>query len=104
MRYKTRGLRVPRILRFVANDTPILGNQLERTLAFMVVSAIGLSIICFVAVIIGTLVGVRDFSGAIWPIAIVLPAVGLPLGLLLMIALIIISALRRGRESKDARK
>jgi hypothetical protein len=33
----------------------------------------------------------------------VLPAIGLPLGLALMIALIIVSGVRRGREAKDAR-
>lgn len=88
----------------MADDTSILANRLERTLAFMVVAAIGLSIICFVAVIIGTAVGVQNFGTGIWPLAIVLPGIGLPLGLLLIIALIIISGVRRGRESKDARK
>lgn len=86
----------------MANDTPILGNQLERTLAFMVAASIGLSILSFVAVIIGTAVGVRDFSQGIWPVAIVLPAIGLPLGLLLVIAVITISGIRRGREARDA--
>jgi len=70
----------------------------------MVASSIGLSIIAFLAVIIGTAAGVRDFNGGIWPVAIVLPAIGLPLGLLLMITLIVISGIRRGREAKDARK
>ena len=86
----------------MANDTPILGNQLERTLAFMVAASVGLSILSFVAVIIGTAVGVRDFSQGIWPVAIVLPAIGLPLGLLLVIAVIVISGIRRGREARDA--
>jgi len=73
-------------------------------LAFMVVSAIGLSIIAFLAVIIGTAAGVTDFSGGVWPVAIVLPAIGLPLGLALVIALIIVSGVRRGREARDASK
>ena len=70
----------------------------------MVASAIGLSIIAFLAVIIGTSTGVTDFSGGVWPVAIVLPAIGLPIGLVLMIALIIVSGLRRGREARDASK
>ena len=70
----------------------------------MVASAIGLSIIAFLAVIIGTATGVTDFSGGAWPVAIVLPAIGLPIGLVLMIALIIVSGLRRGREARDASK
>ena len=88
----------------MATSTPISDNRLERILAFMVASAIGLSVIAFLAVIIGTATGVRDFSGGIWPLAIVLPAVGLPIGLILVIALIIVSGIRRSRESKDARK
>ena len=93
-----------RILGSVATETPITDHRVERILAFMVASAIGLSIIAFLAVIIGTAVGVKDFSGGVWPVAIVLPAVGLPIGLVLMIALIIVSGLRRGREARDASK
>ena len=90
----------------VATDTPVTAHRGERILAFMVASAIGLSIICFVAVIIATAVGVgRDgFSQNPWPIIIVLPSIGLPIGLVLVIALIVISGLRRGREARDARK
>jgi hypothetical protein len=88
----------------VANQTPITDHRAERVLAFMVASAIGLSIIAFLAVIIGTATGVTDFSGGVWPVAIVLPAIGLPIGLVLMIALIIVSGLRRGREARDASK
>ena len=70
----------------------------------MVASAVGLSIISFLAVIIGTAAGVTDFSVGVWPVAIVLPAIGLPLGLVLVIVLIIISGVRRGREARDASK
>ena len=103
---KTRGLRTTRILSDVANDTPITSHRLERILAFMVAAAVGLSIICFLAVIIATGVGTSatQFSQAPWPTIYVLPLIGLPLGAALMVALIVISGLRRGRESKDARK
>lgn len=86
----------------MANDTPITAHRTERILAFMVASAIGLSIISFLAVIIATAAGVKDFGTAPWPTVIVLPAIGLPIGLALMIALIIVSGLRRGREARDA--
>jgi len=88
----------------VAKETPITDVRIERILAFMVASAIGLSIIAFLAVIIGTAAGVTDFSVGVWPVAIVLPAIGLPLGLVLVIVLIIISGVRRGREARDASK
>ena len=70
----------------------------------MVASAVGLSLICIVAVIIGTAVGIRNFNEGLWPLVIVLPAPGLLIGLVLIIALIVISSIRRGREAKDAAK
>jgi hypothetical protein len=90
----------------VPNDTPITSHRLERILAFMVAAAIGLSIACFLALIIATGVGVgKDaFSQPPWPTVIVLPAIGLPLGAVLLVALIVISGIRRGREAKDAGK
>jgi hypothetical protein len=88
----------------VPNDAPITSQRLERILAFMVASSIGLSIVCILSVIIGTAVGVKNFGEGIWPIAIVLPAPGLLIGLVLIIALIVISGIRRGREAKDAGK
>ena len=90
----------------VANETPVTANRLERILAFMVAAAVGLSIICFIAVIIATAVGTspESFSSGVWPVVIVLPAIGLPLGLVLVIVIIVVSALRRGREARDASK
>lgn len=88
----------------MANDTSLTAYRGERILAYMVASAVGLSILAFVAIIIGTATGVRNFGEGIWPVVFVLPLVGLPIGLVLMITLIIVSGLRRGREAKDARK
>jgi hypothetical protein len=85
----------------VPNDTPISDNRAERVLAFMVASAVGLSIICFILIIVGSGAG-WDFSQSPLSVIFVLPAIGLPLGLLLIIALIIVSGIRRGREAKDA--
>jgi hypothetical protein len=95
---------VSRILRAVANDTSS-PRPIERILAYMIAAAVGLSVLCFVALIIATAVGTtaEQFSAAPWPTVVVLPAIGLPIGLVLMVALLIITAIRRGRESKDAR-
>ena len=89
----------------MASDIPINDQRLERILAFMVASAIGLSIVSFLAVIIASGVGVtgEQFSQPPWPTIIVLPVIGLPLGVLVLIALLIVSGLRRGREARDAR-
>ena len=93
-----------RILGDVTQDNSVLAHRGERILAFMVASAIGLSIIAFLAVIIATAAGVEDFGGGAWPVVIVLPAVGLPFGLVLMIALIVVSGIRRSRDARDASK
>jgi carbon starvation protein CstA len=89
----------------VPNDTPVTAHRAERTLAYMVASAIGLSILAFVAVIIAHFAGVtaEAFAKTPWPTIIILPTIGLPIGLALLIALIIVSGVRRGREAKDAR-
>ena len=78
-------------------------SRLERTLAFMVFSTIGLSILCFLAVIIGTPLHIVDTSALIWQVIIVLPLIGLPLGFALIIALIVINAVRRSRANRAAR-
>jgi hypothetical protein len=85
-------------------NSPIIAHRGERILAFMIAAAIGLSILCFVVVIIATAAGLKNFGTPPWPTVIILPAIGLPIGLALMIALIIVSGLRRGREARDASK
>jgi hypothetical protein len=87
------------------NDTPISARRAERILAYMVASAIGLSILAFVAVLIAGFAGLTTaaFGSAPWPTVIILPTIGLPIGLALLIALVVVSGVRRGREAKDAR-
>jgi len=70
----------------------------------MVAGVVGLSILCFLSVIIGTSAGVGandGFSSGAWPIVISVPNLGLPLGFLLIIALLVTSAIRRSREAKE---
>ncbi len=87
------------------NDTPVTAHRAERILAYMIASAIGLSILAFVAVLVAGFAGVsaQAFASPPWPTIIILPTIGLPIGLALLIALIIVSGVRRGREAKDAR-
>ncbi len=69
----------------------------------MVASSIGLSLIAFFTVVIATATGVRDFTAGIWPVVIVLPMVGLPIGFLLIIVVLVMTFIRRSRDAKDAR-
>jgi uncharacterized membrane protein len=72
----------------------------------MVAGVVGLSILAFIAVLIGTSAGVGNndgFSRGIWPFVLTLPLFGLPLGFVLLIILLVISAIRRSRDSRANR-
>jgi hypothetical protein len=87
----------------VSNQTPVTDHRAERVLAYMVAATIGISILAFLAVMIGTLTGVGandGFSQGVWPVILVLPLIGLPLGFILLIALLILNGVRRARESR----
>jgi len=81
-----------------------MSNRVERVLAYMVASVIVVSLASFVALIIGTSIGLQrdDFAVGIWPIVTIMPLIGLPIGFVLIIVLLIVSAVRRGRAAKDA--
>jgi uncharacterized membrane protein len=72
----------------------------------MVAAVVGLSILAFIAVLIGTSAGVGNndgFSQGIWPFVLTLPLFGLPVGFVLLIALLVTSAVRRSREARANR-
>jgi len=80
-------------------------SRLQRILAYMIGAIILVSVICIIAILVGSAVGVGandGFSGGIWPLVIVLPFPGLIVGFLLMIALLVITAINRSRAAKDA--
>lgn len=90
----------------VAKLTPDTVHRAERVIAYMMVSVVGLSILSFLAVIIGTFAGMgrADFASGAWPVVAVLPLFGLPFAIILLITLVIVSARRRSREAAQPRK
>jgi len=72
-------------------------SRLERILAAVIGSVIGLSILAFLAIIIASWQGFssEDFSQGAWPAITFLPLVGLPLGFVLIIVLLAVSTRRR---------
>jgi uncharacterized membrane protein len=86
----------------VAEKSPVNDNRNERILAYMLAAAIGLSVLAIVAIIAGTGFGVRDFDEGVWPTIVVLPTIGLPIGFVLLIVLIVLSAARKSRAARDA--
>jgi hypothetical protein len=87
----------------VSDSGPITQHRAERILAYMFVAIVGLSILAFIAVMIGTAAGAGaddGFSQGIWPLVIMLPWFGLPLAFLLLIALLIVNGVRRARAGR----
>ena len=81
----------------------ITEHRAERILAYMFIGAVGVSILCFLAVMFGTLAGAGandGFSQGVWPAVLTLPLFGLPIAFLLLIALLIVNGVRRARESR----
>ncbi|BDZ55716.1 hypothetical protein [Agromyces marinus] len=88
----------------MSKQAPVTDHRVERILAFMVAATVGLSIASFLAVMIATLSGVGaddGFSNGIWPLVIMLPLIGLPIGFVLLVTLLIVNGVRRSRESKQ---
>lgn len=78
-------------------DLPV--RRIDRVLAFMSLGLIALSVVCFFAIIIGTTAG-ADFSGGPWPTIGVTVYIAPVLGFLLLIALLVMSFVRRARANK----
>jgi len=95
------GRRCGLILVTVAQNSPVDTNRSQRVLAYMIASSIGLSLVAIFAILIAGGAGV-DLSQGMWPVVLVLPAVGFPIGFALVIALLIVSLVRRGNATKDA--
>lgn len=82
---------------------PVRANRIERILAIAVVVVIVASLGCFIAMIVGTSLGVGDndgFSHGIWPTIILVPYYGLPLAFVLIVALLASNGVRRSRAAK----
>jgi hypothetical protein len=81
----------------------VIDHRAERILAYMVAGTVGASIIAFFAVMIGTFANADNPGWAeqgIWPAVLVFPLIGLPIGFLLLVALLIVNGIRRSRESR----
>lgn len=66
----------------------------------MVITTIGLSILCFLATILGSGIAHIDPTSGIWPMIIALPVIGLPIGFVLIIVLVVVNMRARSREAQ----
>ena len=81
-------------------DLPV--RRIDRILAYMALGLTVLSIVCFFAVILARPFGVTDFSAGVWPVVVVLPLIALPIAFALIVALLIMSFVRRSRANQGA--
>jgi uncharacterized membrane protein len=85
----------------VAENTRVPLNRIERILAFVIGSLVGVSIISIAAIFIGR-ASHADFTAGAWPAAAVLPLIALPIVVILLIVFLVISVTRRSRLARDA--
>lgn len=81
-------------------------TRLQRLLLVVGLSILGLGVVCLFVLLIGeavTPISVSNDSG-IWAIVAFIPDIAIPLGMLLIIVLIVLTVVRRGRAAKVASK
>jgi hypothetical protein len=90
----------------VTDPEPHNASRFERILAFMLLAMVLLSVASFVAIMVGTGQGMgsEDFTSGLWPVIVMIPYIGLPLAVVLLIILMISSGVRRARESRRDRQ
>lgn len=81
-------------------DVPV--RRVDRWLALTGLGLALLSVICFFAVILARPLGVTDLSGGIWPLVVVFPLIALPIAFLMIIAVLIMSFVRRARANRGS--
>jgi putative flippase GtrA len=79
-------------------------KRVERALLFAFPSVIGLGVVCIVIVIVASISGHGNSSGGIWPAITLLPEIAFPIAIILVIAYVIVSVIRRARETRDEKR
>ena len=76
-----------------------MNSVLEKVLAYASVSMIVVAVVSYLTTLIVAMVAGREaLVGGIWQFVTFIAYVGLPVGFLLLIALLVINFSRRGRE------
>ncbi|OAN38881.1 multidrug ABC transporter ATPase [Microbacterium sp. H83] len=80
-------------------DVPV--RRVDSILAFGALGIAAASVLCFLAIIIGTAVGMRqeDFGGGVWPVVAAVPYWGLPVAFVMIIVLLVMTFIRKSRAA-----
>jgi hypothetical protein len=81
----------------VAENTAVPLNRIERTLAFMIASIGGLSVVAIIALIVGSSAGADTRSG-VWPLVTFFPLIGLPVAFAMIVVFAVLAIVRRRRN------
>lgn len=73
-------------------------GRAERTLAYMFIAIIVVTVLAFLAILIAPALGVREYTGTLWQFVFALPLVGLPIAFLMMIGMLIVGVRRRAKS------
>ncbi|SFI21124.1 MULTISPECIES: hypothetical protein [Microbacterium] len=80
-------------------DLPV--RRIDRILAFMSLGLLVLSILCFLAIIIGTTAG-ADFGAGLWPALGTIVYIAPILAFVLLVAVLVMTFVRRARANKGS--
>lgn len=84
----------------MANGTAVPLNRIERVLSFVLGAVTALTIAALITIFVGAAAD-ADRATGVWPVVVVLPAIGLPIALVLAVVLIIVMGTRRRRLAAD---
>lgn len=81
-------------------DLPV--RRIDRILAFMSLGLLLLSVLCFIAIMIGTATGMKqaDFGEGIWPTIGTVVYIAPILAFLLLLTVLVMTFVRKARVSK----
>ncbi|WP_156364279.1 hypothetical protein [Curtobacterium sp. Leaf261] len=76
-------------------------NRSERALAFMLAGVVGVSILCMIIMIVAWLT-IKEIPGTgVWPVITVLPEIGFPIGIVLLLTLLAVNWTRKARANRN---
>lgn len=90
----------PSAPRTPADDLPV--RRIDRILAFMSLGLLLLSVVCFVAIMIGSATGMKqaDFGGGVWPAIGTTVYIAPIIAFLLLVTVLIMTFVRKARVGK----
>ncbi|GAB2520114.1 multidrug ABC transporter ATPase [Paramicrobacterium agarici] len=77
-------------------------SVVQRVLAYALLGVVLISVASFFAIMIGTWNGMEqaDFGTGLWPVVAMTPYIGLPLAMIMLIALLVAGAVGRSRAAR----